>query len=53
MHLLPAFTGAARQRGYGIGSNLKRLTRTFTPVVNKALLNLGKQALESRVQVLM
>ena len=52
MYRLPAFKGAARQRGYDIGSIFKWLTRTFAPVVKKGLLNLGKQALQSGVQVL-
>ena len=52
MYQLPAFKGAARQTGYGIGGIFKELTRTFTFVVKKGLLNLGKQALQSGVQVL-
>ena len=52
MYQLPAFKGAARQRGYSIGGIFKGLTRTFVPVVKKGLLNFGKQALQSRVQVL-
>ena len=52
MYRLPAFKGAARQRGYGISGIFKGLTRTFVPVVKKGLLNLGKQALQSGVQVL-
>ena len=52
MHRLPAFKGAACQRGYGIGGIFKGLTRTFVPVVKKGLLNLGKQALQGGVQVL-
>ena len=52
MYWLPAFKGAARQRGYGIGGIFKGLTRTFAAVVKKGLLNLGKQALQSVVQVL-
>ena len=55
MYRLPAFKEAARQRGYGgygIGGIFKGLTRTFAPVVKNGLLNLGKQALQSGVQVL-
>ena len=52
MYQLPAFKGAARQRGYGIGGNCKGLTRRFAPVVKKGLLNLGKHALQNEVQVL-
>ena len=54
MHRLPAFKGAACQRGYGIGGIFKRVDNngTFAPVVKKGLLNLGKQALKSGVQVL-
>ena len=52
MYRLPAFKGAARQRGYGIGGIFKGLTRTFAPVVKKGLLNLRKQVLQSGVQVL-
>ena len=52
MYQLPAFKGAAPQRGYGISGVFKGLTRTFTPVVKKGLLNLGEQALQSGVQVL-
>ena len=52
MYQLPAFKGAARQRGYSIGGIFKGLTRTFVPVVKKGLLNFEKQALQSRVQVL-
>ena len=44
--------GSACQRGYGIGGFLKGLTRTFAPAVKKGLLNVGKQALQSEVQVL-
>ena len=43
------------QRSYGIGSIFKGGgggARTFAPVVNKSLLNLGKQVLQSGVQVL-
>ena len=42
MYRLPAFKGAAHQRGYGIGAIFKELTRTFAPVVKNGLLNLGK-----------
>ena len=52
MYRLPAFKGAAYQRGYGIGAIFKELTGTFAPVVKIGLLNLGKQALQSGVQVL-
>ena len=52
MYQLPAFKGAAHQRGYGIGGNCKGLTRRFAPVVKKGLLNLGKHALQNEVQVL-
>ena len=52
MYRLPEFKGAAHQRGYGIGSIFKGLTRTFAPVVKKGLLHLGKKALQSAVQVL-
>ena len=52
MYQLPAFKGAARQIGYGIGGILKGLTSTFTPVVKKGLLSFGKLALQSGVQVL-
>ena len=52
MYQLLAFKGAVRQRGYGISGIFKGLTRTFAPVVKKGLLNLGKQALQSRVQLL-
>ena len=52
MYRLPAFRGAARQRGYGIGGIFKGFARTFTPVVKKSLINLGKQALRSGAQVL-
>ena len=37
MYRLPAFKGAARQRGYGIGGTLKGLTRTFEPDVKRRL----------------
>ena len=36
MYRLPAFKGAARQRGYGIGSIFKGLTRTFAPVMKRS-----------------
>lgn len=52
MYRLPAFRGASRQRGYGIGGIFKGLARTFAPIVKKNLINLGKQALKSGVQVL-
>ena len=52
MHRIPAFKGAARKRDYSIGGIFKGLTRTFTPIVKKGFLDLGKQALESGVQVL-
>ena len=52
MYWLPAFKGAVRQRGYGIGGIFKGLTRTFAPVVKKGLLSLVKQALQSGFQVL-
>ena len=52
MYRLPAFKGAARQRGCGIGGIFKGVTRTFAPVVKNGLLNLGKKALQSGVQVL-
>ena len=50
MYRLPAFKGAAHQRGYSIGSIFKRLTRTFAPVVKKGLLR--KPGLQSGFQVL-
>ena len=52
MYQLPAFKGAARQKSYGIGGIFKGMTRTFAPVVKKGLLCLGKQILQSGVQVL-
>ena len=52
MYQLPAFKGAARQGGFDIGCILKRLTRTFVLVVKKSLLSMGKQVLQSGVQVL-
>ena len=52
MYQLPAFKDAACQRGYGIGGIFKGLGRTFAPVVEKGLLSLRKQALQSGVQVL-
>ena len=52
MYRLPAFKGTARQRGYGIGGIFKVQSRTFAPAVKKGHLNLGKQALQSGVQVL-
>ena len=52
MYRLSAFKGSACQRGYGIGGFLKGLTRTFAAAVKKGLLNVGKQALQSGVQVL-
>ena len=51
MYRLPTFKGAARQRGYGIGGIFKGLTRTFASVVKKGLLNLGKRAIQSGVQI--
>ena len=53
MHGVPAFKGAATQRGYGIGGIFKGLTRTLVLVVKTGFLNLGKQVLESGVQVLL
>ena len=52
MYRLPAIKAAARQRRYGLGGIFKGLTKTFAPLVKKGLLNLGKQVLESGVQVL-
>ena len=52
MYQLPAFKGASRQGGYDIGCILKRLRRTFVLVVKKSLLSMGKQVLQSGVQVL-
>ena len=52
MYQLPAFKGVARERRYAIYSIFKRFKKTFAPVVKKNLLNLGKQALKSGVQVL-
>ena len=52
MYRLPAFKGVARERRYAIYSVFKRFKKTFAPVVKKNLLNLGKQALKSGVQVL-
>lgn len=52
MYRLPAFKGVARERRYAIYSIFKRFKKTFAPVVKKNLLNLGKQALKSGVQVL-
>ena len=52
MYQLPVFKGAAGQRAYGIGGIFKGLTKTFAPVVKNGLLKLGKQALQSGVQVL-
>ena len=52
MYRLPAFKGAARQRGDGIGGIFKGLTRTFAPVVKKDLLSLGKLTLQSGNQEL-
>ena len=52
LYQLPTFKRAARQTGYGIGGIFKELKRTFTPVVKKGLLNLGKQTLQIGDQVL-
>ena len=52
MHQIPKFKGAALKRGYGIGRIFKGLIRTFVSIVKKSLLNLGKHALETAVQVL-
>ena len=52
MYRLPAFKGTVRQRDYVIGGIFNGLTRMFAPFVTKVLLNLGKQALQSVVQVL-
>ena len=51
-HWIPTFKGGARQHAYGIGNIFKGLTRTFAPVVNKGLFHLGKQVIESGVQIL-
>ena len=40
MYRLPAFKGAAPQRGYGINSIFKGLRRMFVLGVKKGLLNL-------------
>ena len=52
IYRLPAFKGATRQRGYGVGGIFKGLTRTFAFVVKKGLLSLGKQVFQSGFQVL-
>ena len=52
MYQLSAFKEAAHQRGYGIGDIFKRLTRAFPAIVKRCHLDLGKQALQSGVQVL-
>ena len=52
MYRLPAFKGVAHQKGYGVSYIFKGLAKTFAPIVKKDLLNFGKQALQSGVQVL-
>ena len=49
---LKTFRGPAMQKGYGIGGLFKGLARSFAPVLKKGLINVGKRALKTGVDVL-
>ena len=46
------FRGPVMQRGYGLGGFFKGMVRTFAPVLKRGLVNVGKKALETGVQVM-
>ena len=51
-HGLKAFRGPTMQKGYGLGGLFKGLARSFAPVLKKGLINVGKKALKTGVDVL-
>lgn len=48
---IPYFQGGTFQRGYGLGSIFKKLSRSFAPVLKEGLIKAGKKALVTGSQV--
>ena len=49
---IPVFRGAAMQRGHGLGSLVKGLFRTATPLLKKGAIALGKEALSTGLNIM-
>ena len=48
---IPVFRGAAMQRGHGLGSLVKGLFRTATPLLKKGALALGREAMSTGINI--
>lgn len=46
------FQGGTVQRGYGLGGVFRGLARSFTPVIKRGLIEVGKRALNTGVDIL-
>ena len=49
---IPVFRGATMQRGHGLGSLVKGLFRTATPLLKKGAIALGKEALSTGLNIM-
>ena len=49
---IPVFRGAAMQRGHGLGSLVKGLFRTASPLLKKGAIALGKEALSTGLNIM-
>ena len=47
-----SYRGPTIQRGYGLGGFFKGIARSFAPVLKRGLVNVGKKALRTGVEVL-
>ena len=49
---IPVFRGAAMQRGHGLGSLVKGLFRTATPLLKKGAMALGREAMTTGMNIM-